>query len=114
MKKAKKVIIRGREDVLGRAFETFLENREEWNVIRIADDEPEEALVKFVEKENPDVVILYGGNYKCITSLPFQLMQNRPHLRVITASLQDNNLEVYDKRKICITNVADLFSAMDK
>ncbi len=113
MTKAKKVILWGREDVLGGAFETFLASRENWNTIRITDETPVDALIRLVERENPDVIILYEGGSSRTTPLPVQLMQNRPQLRVITASLQDNNLEVYDKYKICIQHVSDLFSAID-
>ena len=112
MSKPKKVIIWGREDVLGRAFESFLTNQEEWNVIRVMDDDPTEHFLQLVEAENPDVIILYEGTYNCVSPLPVQLMQHRPQLRVITASLQDNNLEVYDKHKVCITNMSDLFLAI--
>ena len=113
MTKHRKVIIWGRKDVLGNAFEEFMLARDEWNVVRITDDKPMADFFGVVEKEKPEVIILYEGSCIREPSLAVQLMQMHPKLRVISASLQDNNLEIYDRRKICIKNVTDLFAAIE-
>jgi hypothetical protein len=113
MTKTKKVMLCGRKDVLGGAFEAFLADKQDWDVVRITEDSPAEDFIQVVKQENPDVVILYESSLFRATPLPAKLMQNCPKVRVITASLQDNNLEVYDKQKICINNVADFFAAIE-
>ena len=112
--KPKKVILWGRQDVLGGAVESFLATRDEWEVIRVMDDEPTNTFIEKVETENPDVIIIYEGDHACLTPLPMQLMQSRPELRVITVNLENNSLEIYTKQKVWIKEVADLFLAIEE
>lgn len=113
MMKPKKVILWGREDLLGRAVEFFLTIREKCEVIRVPDQQGLEALTQQLEAANPEVVILYQGDCASGSDLPLQLMQSRSELKVITFSLENNSLEIYNKQKVWVRNVADLLSIVE-
>lgn len=113
MKASKTVILWGREDMLGRGVEIFLNARKEWEVIRISDKRSIEFLFQEVSRVNPDVVILYEGDYAKDALVPLQLMQSSPELMVITVSLENNSMEVFNKKKVWVKEVSDLLSVVD-
>ncbi len=113
MSKTKTVILWGREDPLGRGVEFFLSNRKGWEVIRITDTADKDYLFQAVEKVKPDVIILYQGDCASETDLPAQLMKDRPNLKVVVVSLENNSLEVYNKQKVWVKEVSDLYSIVE-
>ena len=113
MKTSKTVILWGREDMLGRGVELFLNARKEWEVIRISDKNNIDLLFRTIEQKKPDVVIIYEGDYSGDIHLPMQLMQARPELMVLTVSLESNSMEVYNKKKVWVKEVSDLLSVVE-
>ncbi len=113
MQATKTVILWGREDPLGRGVEYFLANRKGWEVIRITDTADTDNLFEAVEKVKPDCIILYQGDCASETDLPAQLMKECPKLKVIVVSLENNSLEVYNKQKVWVKDVSDLFSIVE-
>lgn len=113
MKTSRTVILWGREDMLGRGVELFLNTRKEWEVIRISDKHDARFLVREVERVQPDVVIIYQGDCASETNLPAQIITNQPNLKVILVSLENNSIEVYNKQKILVTELSDLFSIVE-
>jgi hypothetical protein len=113
MAKSRTVILWGREDPLGRGVEFFLASRKEWEVIRITDNFDANYLYQEVERVKPDVVIIYQGDCADDTDVPAQLMKDRPNLKVITVSLENNSVEVYSKQQVMVTEVSDLFSIVE-
>ncbi len=113
MKTSRTVILWGREDMLGRGVELFLNTRKEWEVIRISDKHDARFLAREVERVQPDVVIIYQGDCASETNLPAQIITNQPNLKVILVSLENNSIEVYNKQKILVTELSDLFSIVE-
>lgn len=113
MNKPRTVILWGREDLLGRAVELLLTNRKKWEVIRISDNNRLDTLFQEVERVDPNVVIIYQGDCASDTQIPAQLLQGRPGLKVITVSLENNSMEVYNKQKVLIKDVSDLLSVLE-
>ena len=109
----KTAILWGREDVLGIAVEFFLTSRNEWKVIRVSDDEGPEALFSEVERSNPEVVIVYLGYCSNDLRLVVQLIEDHPGTKVINISLENNSVEVYNKQKIWVNELSDLFSIFE-
>jgi hypothetical protein len=109
----KTIILWGREDLLGQAMELFLTSGADWHVIRVSDQEDEEALIQQVERANPQAVIIYQGDCARDTRLPAHMMQGRPGLKVTTVSLESNYLEVYSKQKVCLRQAKDLLSVVE-
>ena len=108
----KKVILWRRKDLLGDAVASYLSTRTDWDVINVTEDESAQVFIAAVEKNKPDVVIIYEGAYVSITPLPALLMQTCPELKVITVSFENNTLEVFDKHRVGLNTASDLFHAM--
>lgn len=113
MKISRTVILWGREDVLGKSVEFFLNKCQGWEVIRVTDQQSIEDLYQEVIKTSPEAIILNQGDSACDTRLPLRLMQSFPGLKVITVSLEDNLMEIYSKQKVCVKNVSDLLSVVE-
>jgi hypothetical protein len=113
MVKTRKVILWGREDLLGRSVELFLSEHQEWEVLRLPNRQVDEGLLEITLREKPDVAILYLGNCSDNQSLPMRLIQQCPGLKVITVSLENNTMAVYCKQEVMVENVSDLLSVIE-
>ncbi len=113
MEKSKTVILWGREDLFGRSVEFFLKSRSEWEVIRISDQQDFDVLAQEVERVKPDVVIIYQGNYAGELPEVTQLLQGHPGLKLITVSLENNAMEIYNMQKVWVKDIADLYSVVE-
>ena len=110
---ARNAVIWGPDDLLAQAMEFFLKAEETWQVIRISADQSIEDLFEQIKKAQPDVIILHTGNCAGNTSLAAQLLQEYPNLRVVTTSLEDNQMQVYSKYSIRVRNASDLLSIIE-
>jgi hypothetical protein len=113
MKKSKKAILWGRDDLLTKAVEIFLTAEETWEVIRIPREHGAGHLVDRAKRIGPDVVIVYAEDCLEDANLPLRLIQNQPNLRVVTVSLEDNQMQVYSKHSILVREVSDLLSVIE-
>ena len=73
-----------------------------------------DTLAREVEKVNPDIVIIHQGMYSGEMRLPIKLVQDHSKLKIITISLENNLVEVYNKHTICIKEVSDLLSIIEE
>ncbi len=116
MLKTNTVIVCGRDDVLRRAIELFISKTPGWEVITIQDAQVSGEVLQLVEKFRPKVVIIHEGDIRPSaedeTSLPVLLIQKYPGLKVITISLENNELEVFNMQKVRIREIDDLLSAV--
>lgn len=101
----KKIILWGREDVLGQAVEMFLSSRKGWEVIRISDTMNTDMLFQAVSKIRPDVVILHEGDCFTRVNIPVRLTQENPGIKVIAVSLENNAMEIYNSRKLRVEEI---------
>jgi hypothetical protein len=106
-------VIWGPDDLLAQAVEFFLKAEDTWQVIRISADQSVEDLFEQIKRIQPDVIILHTGNCAGNTSLAIQLLQDYPNLRVITTSLEDNQMQVYSKHSLMVRKVSDLLSIIE-
>ena len=113
MKMSKVILLCGQDDVLSSYVEHFLTTQNGWRVVHVSINQEREALIKAVDKINPDVVILQLGNRDSYPSLPASLLRDHPTLKVFTLSLDDNVLEVFSKKNILIESADDLISAIE-
>jgi DNA-binding NarL/FixJ family response regulator len=111
--KPKTTILWGREDFLANGVEFFLNNQKDWEVIRLTDKRGEESLLREVQRVKPDVVIIHQGDSATDSVLPLQLMQECPTLMVITVNLETNSVEVYNRKKVLVKEVADLLTIVE-
>lgn len=113
MKNSKKAILWGPDDLLTRAMEIFLTSAESWEVIRIPVEQGYGYLLEKANQIKPRVIIVYAENCVEDPSLPMQLIQQQPNLRVITVSLEGNQMQVYSKHSIMVREAADLLSIIE-
>jgi DNA-binding NarL/FixJ family response regulator len=111
--KNRRVLIWGTEDLLSSSVQSFLRSTKEWTVVNLCDGEDTEALLLAVEKTQPGIVIINLGGRQYPTDLPLQLLQNHPTLKVITVSLENNSMEVFNKQHIVVKEASDLISVIE-
>lgn len=106
------VILWGQDDVLIRAVEDLLIPGNGWKVIRISDDWDDVALAHAMEQVTPDVLIVHEGVIASNMRLLIRFVQDYSRLKIITISLEDNQMEIYKKQTICIKEASDLLAAI--
>jgi hypothetical protein len=111
--RSRTAMIWGPDDLLTQAMEFFLKAEETWQVIRISADQSIDDLSEQIKRIQPEVIILHTGNCASDTSLPVQLIQEYPNVRVITASLENNQMQVYSKQSIRLRKASDLLSIIE-
>jgi len=113
MAKSRTIVLWGRDDLLRSSFELLLGSQKGWRVISISNEENQDVLMQTVEEVHPDVVIIYLGDDTSNFYLPTELFHKQPKLKVITASLNDNLVEIYSKRDISITSSSEFISMIE-
>ena len=113
MAKPKMIVVWGSEDILSSSIEHFLASKEDWKVVRASKKEDLEALLLAVENTNPDIVIIYREESHWVFNLPLQPLLDHPAIKVITISLENNEMHVYSKQNICVKEASDLIAAIE-
>lgn len=108
----KTVILWGQDDVLTIAVENLLHTGDNWKVMRISDDLDEVALAQVVEQVIPDVVIVHEGAFSGNVRLLIRFVQDYPKLKIITIGLENNKMDIYTKKTMCIKEPSDLLAAI--
>lgn len=111
--KPKTIVLWGLEDLLSSSVEFYLTVQKDWKVINVSDEENLDAMMQAVERVKPDVVILRQGKQCGNLNLLPLLLKDRPSLKVITVTLDNNLMEVYSKQNILVRSAADLISAVE-
>jgi hypothetical protein len=111
--KPKKVVLWGHNEVLEEAFETFLTAHQEWEVVKVTDEESPRMFMEQMEAAGPDVIIIYETKYANVTIFPYALLHTHPEIKVITVSLENTFMEVFDKHRVWVNQISDLFSAIE-
>lgn len=112
MASTRTIMLWGEEDLLSSTLELILATQKGWHVINIANEGNYDALIQAVNKVNPDVVIFHRGTFDNNFHLPTALFQNHPSLKVITASLTSNTMEVYSRQNVKVMSSSDLISVI--
>ena len=115
MSKPRTVLIWGQNDLLTKALEMFLTagEAEECRVIKLPGDQCISGLVEQVQKLKPDLVILYEDKPGEDCGPLVKLIQEQPDLRMITVTLENNVMQIYNKRSITVRQVSDLLSVIE-
>lgn len=112
--KSKVAMLWAREDLLGKAVQQLLSTAKDWKIIRIYDKDNGCLLARELARVKPDVFIIQRGDYSgSITDTLKKLMLDHCEMKIITISLENNMVEVYDKQTIWIKGVSDLLSMIE-
>lgn len=108
------ILVCGREDILSYAIGLFLSANEDWIVNTTTFQEEMNELIAAIETIQPDIVIIQQDLYENPTSIPFQLLRDHPGITVILVSLANNLMEIYSKQQVCVKQVSDLISFIER
>jgi len=108
----KTIILWGQDDVLTIAVENLLNAGGNWKVMRISDDLDDVALAQVVEQVIPDVVIVHEGVFSGDMRPLIKFVQDYPKLKIITIGLENNKMDMYTKKTMCIKEPSDLLAAI--
>jgi len=97
MRKPKKIVVVGNEDVLSASIALFLARQPEWRVISVSRDESLHTLAQTLACVQPDIVIVRQDVNEDLSQLPLQVLHDHPSIKVIMISLEGNQLDVYCK-----------------
>ncbi len=100
MKKSKTVILWGQSGLHVFGIEAYLNRQNGWEVYRVSKQQGFECLLQKVEEVKPVVVILFEDDCASTKQLLLMLLEVQPDLRVITMTLSNNTVEVFDSRKV--------------
>lgn len=110
---SQKAILWGRDDVLAHSIESILKGQETWELVRIFPEQGTDYLIEQVIKLKPELVVLYTGDCAVDKSLMGQLIQDQPEQKVVTISLENNLMQVYEKHNHVLQEASDLLSIIE-
>jgi hypothetical protein len=107
------VVLLGDGTLLGSAIEILLAPKTNWKVIRLSTDVAPGSLIRKIEQIAPHAVIVF--QHERIGGTPFliNLLENCPDLKVITVSLENNSIQIYNNQRVWVKGAADLLSAVE-
>lgn len=108
----KTVILWGKDDVLTRAVEMLLTAKGEWRLVRITEDLDDLSLAQIVEEVTPDVLIVHEEVLNNNARLVVKFVRDYSKLKIITIGLDNNQMEIYSKKRVCIKEASDLLAAI--
>jgi hypothetical protein len=108
----KTIILWGQDDVLIRAVEDLLGVETGWRLIRVSDDLNEVSLARTLADITPDVLIVHESALGSDIRPLLGFMQAHSQLKIITIGLQNNQMEIYNKKRVCIREASDLLAAI--
>ncbi len=108
-----KILLWGREDLLSSSVELFLSAQKDWKVIVIPQEKNLSCLIKVVDEELPDVVIIQLETSPGDSRVPMKILQGHSGIRVIAVNPNNNLMEVYSLQDFWITTASDLISVIE-
>ncbi len=113
----KKIVLWGRDDVLRQSIEQALLAQKGLEVITFSDLIEPELFSHAVDELDPGAIIIHLGDQSSCTKqnsdLLMRLIQKHPGIKVITISLENNIVEIFNKQNVHVGAVEDLFSVIN-
>ncbi|MFT3891905.1 MAG: hypothetical protein QM730_09755 [Anaerolineales bacterium] len=106
------VILWGEDDVLTRAVENLLTSAGTWRIIRVGDDVDELSLAQLLEEEVPEVLIVHDDVLNGNVHLLIKFVQDFSKLKIITIGLENNKMDIYNKKTVCIKKSSDFLAVI--
>ena len=107
------IILWGQDDVLMMAIETLVGTEGGWKMVRVSDELDDVSLAQLIEQVTPDVVIVHESTLSGNVRLLIKFIQDYPNLKIITIGLENNKMDIYTKKTICIRESSDLLAAIE-
>jgi len=110
---AKMVVVWGNENILSTSIQCLLANKTDWKVVSVSNLEDFESLIHHAENDLSDIVIIHQESLGESCLLPLQLLQDHSDLRVITISLENNVMDIYNKQSLLVKEASDLITVIE-
>lgn len=107
------VVVWGNENILSNSIQYLLANKVDWKVVSISSLEDFKSLFLPGEPEFSDIVIIHQECLDESCLLPLQLLQDYSDCRVITISLENNVMDIYNKQSLLVKEASDLISVIE-
>ena len=109
----RKAVLWGRDDVLTQAVHSFLEAGTNWKVARVSSSDDIRSLFQKVIEEKPDVVVFCQDRVFEDSMLQLSLINEQLCRKVVTVSLESNQVQVYSKQDFLLQGGSDLLSIIE-
>lgn len=109
-----RVLVATREMLLGAGIEGLLIRQKDLDLVGVTSGSGPE-LIKKITRLQPEVVILDETMYLDSATSLLSFLDERPEVRLVIVSANDNRVQVYDKRQMQVmqsSNTADLVDMM--
>ena len=110
----KVIILWKDDDVLLRAVELLLKSRAGWRVTTFTENWDDNDLIQQVNGTSPDVFIVHEDVFIAKIYLFTKFAQQFSRLKIITMSLENNQLNIYKRQTISVREATDLFSIIEE
>jgi hypothetical protein len=112
-KKTKMVVVWGNQNILSSSIQYLLAGKDDWKVVCISSTEDFNSIVLPIENQLSDIVIIYSGEQDGPSNLPLQLLEQHADIRVISISLVNNVMDIYNKKSLLVKEASDLITAIE-
>jgi len=109
--KKHRVLVIGEDNLFSNGVTLLLALNENLQIVNSASTEID-AISDEIERTSPDVVIISERTAAADTRLVMMLLKSHPNLRVITLSLADNRVNVYNNQEVTVATGDDLITAI--
>jgi DNA-binding NarL/FixJ family response regulator len=110
---AKMVVVWGDENIFSSSIQHILATKIDWKVVFVSNLEDCESLILPFENKTSDIVIIHQADKIEFTNLAIQLLQKVANIRVVTISLDNNVMNIYDKHSLLVKEASDLITAIE-
>jgi predicted transcriptional regulator len=112
--KSKMIVVCGEENIFGSSIQNLLASKSEWIVVRVSTIEDFRSSILPDLSASSDIVIIHPVESPDFTTFALHLLQEKANIRVITISLENNAMNIYDKHTFLIKKASDLIAVIDK
>jgi len=109
----KTIILWGEDDVLLHSVETVLNTRQDWKIARICDNWDDGTMIQEMKNVAPDAFILHEEMFLKKMHLFVKLAREFSAMKIITVSLENNFVNIYNRQTMAIKEARDLFSIIE-
>jgi len=112
-KNSKIVVVWGGESILCSSIQHLLAAEQDWTVVSVSNMHDFEAIFPSINNNFSDIVIIHPAEHDKPGDLPLQLLHEHADIRVITISLENNVMNIYNKQSLLVKEASDLITVIE-
>lgn len=107
----KKIVVLESDQLINAGVLSFLAAQDSFDVTGLESSDPEQVY-REIESFQPDVVIIDQSSQSISVSQLMAHFENIPHIRTIVLSVDNNQIQICDKRQIQIEKLSDFIAVL--